>query len=188
MRLYSPLGERLYLNAHERGCFLQIANEQSEERKLFCLCLFYTGCRLSEARNLTASQLQQHEGIIAIRSLKKRNQNHIREIPVPKAYVRVLKSYAAKVDISIATPIWPISRITAWRWIKDVMNKAEINGKQATAKGLRHSFGVWASMNNIPPSLIQRWMGHARVETTLIYMQLMGEEERGMARRMWSQR
>jgi site-specific recombinase XerD len=33
---------------------------------------------------------------------------------------------------------------------------------------------------------IQRWMGHARLETTAIYASVLGEEERILARRTWN--
>ena len=35
-----------------------------------------------------------------------------------------------------------MSRPTAWRLIKRVMTRANIQGRQATGKGLRHGFGV----------------------------------------------
>jgi len=33
--------------------------------------------------------------------------------------------------------------------------------------------------------LIQRWMGHARLKTTAIYLQLGGAEERRFAQQLW---
>lgn len=56
----------------------------------------------------------------------------------------------------------------------------------APPKGLRHFFGVHCAFSNIPISLCQRWMGHADMRTTAIYYQIVGKEEREMAKRMWS--
>lgn len=60
-------------------------------------------------------------------------------------------------------------------------------GIHATPKGLRHGFGLHAIRSGVPLNLVQRWLGHARMETTAIYLQAMGREEREMAERMWSQ-
>lgn len=38
----------------------------------------------------------------------------------------------------------------------------------------------------IPLNIVQRWLGHARIETTAIYASAIGDEERNLARRAWS--
>jgi site-specific recombinase XerD len=50
---------------------------------------------------------------------------------------------------------------------------------------LRHGFGIHAIRSGVPVNLVQRWLGHARLETTMIYLQALGSEEREIARRMW---
>jgi integrase/recombinase XerD len=65
------------------------------------------------------------------------------------------------------------------------MADASIDGVHATPKGLRHSFGVIAFQANVPPHLVQRWLGHASLRTTAIYSDVMGHEERAFASRMW---
>jgi site-specific recombinase XerD len=50
---------------------------------------------------------------------------------------------------------------------------------------LRHAFGINAVRVGIPLNLIQRWMGHASMKTTAIYLDAIGDEEREIARRMW---
>jgi integrase len=49
------------------------------------------------------------------------------------------------------------------------MASAGINGTPAMPKGLRHGFGVKAFQSNVPPHLVQRWLGHASLRTTEIY-------------------
>ena len=58
-------------------------------------------------------------------------------------------------------------------------------GLHAMPKGLRHGFGLHAMRAGVPISLVQRWLGHARLETTSIYLQAIGVEERELAERMW---
>lgn len=82
--------------------------------------------------------------------------------------------------------IWRFSRTTAWRYVKQVMAVAGITGTPAMPKGLRHGFGVRAFQSNVPPHLVQRWLGHASLRTTGIYGDVLGPEERAFAIRMWS--
>ena len=63
---------------------------------------------------------------------------------------------------------------------------SRITGTPAMPKGLRHGFGVKAFQSNVPPHLVQRWLGHASLRTTAIYGDVIGPEERAFAARMWS--
>ena len=81
--------------------------------------------------------------------------------------------------------LWPWSRTTAWRRVKQLMAAAGITGACATPKGLRHAFGVTAFQTKVPPHLVQRWLGHASLRTTAIYGDVFGHEERLIAARMW---
>ena len=66
-----------------------------------------------------------------------------------------------------------------------MMNKAGISGPHATPKGLRHGFGIMAATETRNPRLVQKWLGHKYLETTTIYMDAVGAEERDLAARMW---
>jgi integrase len=65
------------------------------------------------------------------------------------------------------------------------MKSAMIEGEQATPKGLRHGFGIRAAEKTRNPRLVQKWLGHASLENTLIYMDAIGQEERKAALNMW---
>ena len=65
------------------------------------------------------------------------------------------------------------------------MLTAGIEGCQAVPKGLRHGFGVTNAESNVPMATTQKWLGHARLETTAIYQQVNGKEERAIASRVW---
>jgi len=95
--------------------------------------------------------------------------------------MQALKDLSAAPD----TPFWPWCRQTAWRRIKLVMEAAGIAEAQAMPKALRHGFGIANAEENVPPALTQRWMGHARLETTAIYQQAVDDEERSFAKRVW---
>lgn len=186
--LYSAHGQRKYLTADERARFIATASafERPELRSL-CLTLAWTGCRISEALALTARCIERDAGFIAITTLKRRSKIPIvREVPVPPFLIaelsKVYRHGLAKPD----TRLWSFSRGHAWSLIKRVMTEAGIGaGIHATPKGLRHGYGLHAIRCGVPLNLVQRWLGHASMTTTAIYLNAIGDEERGMAARMW---
>ncbi|QCI63952.1 tyrosine-type recombinase/integrase [Phreatobacter stygius] len=186
--LYTPRGLRKYLTADERARFLRAAwSCPRADLRALCLLLVHTGCRISEALALTAASIEPASGFIAVRSLKKRKRVIvIREVPAPPDLLRELATVHALDDGPKDRRLWPLSRSRAWSLVKQLMREAGIaEGPQATPKGLRHGFGVHAIQSGIPLNLVQRWLGHARMETTAIYLQVMGDEERQIAARMW---
>lgn len=78
--------------------------------------------------------------------------------------------------------------MTGYRHVRKVMERAGIEGPQATPKGLRHGFAVAALEAGVPMNLVQRWLGHTHWQTTAIYADFVGAEERGFAERLWSPR
>jgi len=76
-------------------------------------------------------------------------------------------------------------RTQALKHIKQVMAHAEISKVRATARALRHTFATHAIRHSIPLTMLQRWLGRASIETTAIYTQILGPEERKIAEKMW---
>ena len=194
MQLYDSQFRRLYINAHERRCFLKAAQKQTPLIRAFCLVLAYSGCRISEALALTAKSLQVDAGVIAFRTLKRRDKHVVREVPVPKNVLREVSNTLVPIQESDQTdqPIWQIDGVSvprqaAYRWIKAVMRDAGIKGKMASPKGLRHGFGIHAMLSGVQLNMLQKWMGHASIETTAIYANAIGKDERDIARRMWDE-
>lgn len=186
--LYTQTGLRKYLNAAERTRFIAAAKAfPRPEIGALCLTIAYTGCRISEALALTPASIDAESGFVAIRSLKKRKATIVvREVPVPTDLLNILTAEIFSCERT-TDRLWPLSRSRAWQLIKEVMRLAGISpGIHATPKGLRHGFGLHAVRSGVPLNLVQRWLGHARLETTAIYLQAMGIEEREFATRMWT--
>ena len=184
MRLYADDGQRLYVNATERDRIVEVAAALECPKRLFCMMLLNTGCRLSEATALRVRDIQVDEGVVSILSLKKRGRRLVREVPISPKFATEIADYIGTIS-SPNHRLWCISRSTGWRWVKAVMNDAGIAGLRASPKGLRHGFGVHCVMRGIPVFLIQKWLGHEKLETTQIYASVMGAEERVLARRLW---
>ena len=88
--------------------------------------------------------------------------------------IRRLQKKSAGSDV----PLWTMSRPTAYRLVKRVMNRAGIVGKQATGKGLRHGFGVAmvTAKKPLPLHVLSQLMGHTDTKTTEIYLQGVASE------------
>ncbi len=200
MRLFSPDGQRLYLTTAERERFLQAAKEEGPEDQMFCQMLHYTGCRPSEALELTPARILFVEQSVVFRSLKKRKtdsqgrikQPHYRSVPVPGILIEELDlvfnlRYLHKRRKRLKEPLWPMSRPTAYRLVKRVMDRAGIKGKQATGKGLRHGFGVAmvTAKKPLPLHVLSQLMGHSDSKTTEIYLQVVGSEKRQLVADAW---
>jgi site-specific recombinase XerD len=59
-------------------------------------------------------------------------------------------------------------------------------GSHRVPKGLRHGYAIHALNKGVQLNLVSKWMGHAKLETTAIYANAIGEEQQSIAARMWS--
>jgi integrase/recombinase XerD len=188
--LFSPTGARKYLSNPERKRFQTTVATLAPRQRLFCETLFWSGGRVSEILALVSDAIDLDNGSITLRTLKRRKHGVIRQIPIPRSIIRELEREFGIRNTQLASEnanyrLWPWSRTTAWRLIKKVMSAAGVLGAPASPKGLRHTFGVSAFQGNVPPHLVQRWLGHASLRTTTIYGDVSGREERQFATRMW---
>lgn len=185
--LFDAEGHRKYLTPKERRAFLRAAGRQSPEVETFARVLCETGCRLSEALGLTGDRIDAGAGLIVFESLKKRRSGVHRAVPVSEVLIaRLIEVHALKDGQLEDNQLWPWCRMTGYRRILDVMKVAHIIGLHATPKGLRHGFAIAALEKGVPLTLVQKWLGHASLSTTAIYLNAVGAEERKIASRLWS--
>lgn len=195
MSLYSAIGERKYLTAEERRRFLAALSVLPDPaERSFCEMIHWSGCRPSEALGLNANHIDLRQRLVIIRSLKKRGElkgRHFRPVPLPSKFVRRLdhvhniRQAQAQPDHGSAMALWNFGRTKGWRIIRTVMDEAGLTGVKSTARGLRHALGVHAAVKSVPESRLQSWLGHASRETTAIYIDASGPEDRAIAARMW---
>jgi len=82
--LFTLEGKRKYLTAEEQGRFIAAANAHGRaEVRTFCLTLAYTGCRISEALELTPERIDLSDKSITFRTLKQRNKIKYRSVTCP---------------------------------------------------------------------------------------------------------
>ncbi|MEM1102771.1 MAG: site-specific integrase [Pseudomonadota bacterium] len=195
MSLYTRQGERKYLTSAERKKFLDALHVIYEPtERTFCEMIHWTGCRPSEALALRPIHIDLTESLVILKSLKKRGQQkgrHYRPVPIPPDFThRLAETHGLtalqKVGNTESSPrLWSFGRTKGWKLIRRVMEAADLHGAKGCARGLRHALGVHAAICNIPESRLQSWLGHASLETTSIYLDAFGPEDRAIAERMW---
>jgi integrase len=180
--LFDQRGARKYLVSRERRAFVAAALMENERAATFCLTLALSGARISEVLSLTGEMIDFANRALIFRTLKQRGKVVFRAVPVP----RYLLSRLRRMGSGPGQRLWPWRRTTAWALIKSIMREARIAEPLCKPKSLRHGFAVEAGQRGVPLNIVQRWLGHARIETTAIYASALGPEERNLARRTWS--
>ena len=178
--LYDAQGARKYLTAEEWLRFIESAAGMSPRIHAFCALLAYSGCRVSEPLGLQQDHIERMTGRVRLRTLKRRKLVW-RHVPLPPELIALLLSLPVHED----GRLWHWVRQTAYEKVKRVMAQAGIEGIHACPKGLRHSFVLLANFEGIPDGLTQRWVGHAKIETTMVYGRAVGREEQHYAERIW---
>lgn len=189
LSLLDRTGHRKYLTSAERAAFARAALSAEPQVGAFCLTLTYTGARISEVLALTVDRIDVGNRAIVIETLKRREPGVFRAVPVPAALIEHLITvhsvqFAAKIS-GKSERLWTFSRPTAWKRVKEIMARANVPADIAKPKALRHAFGVEAVQQRIALNLVKKWLGHAKIESTAIYADPIGDEERALARFMW---
>ena len=190
-------GERKYLNKEERLAFFKATLLEEANIKYYCQLLYYTGCRLSEGLELTPDKFDYSQKGAVIRTLKQGKDKDDKPIiryrfnELPETYLHeiqgvynILKKQKSDKKKDKAQ-IWNFSDRSARTYVKQIMAKAGITGAKATPRGLRHSIGVMLAVNKVPINVIQTVLGHARIQNTMIYMQVVEEERRNLVSQVW---
>lgn len=188
--LFDNRGRRKYLVASERRAFMKAATAKGGAAGTFCAVLAFCGPRISEALALTPERIDSAAGAITFETLKRRKRGIMRSVPVPTELLAFLEHVhgieaLARDPVKSQSRLWSWSRTTAWRQVKGVMRDAGIPAYLCQPKALRHGFGASAASNLVVLTLIKKWLGHAKLETTEHYTQLIGREERLLANRTW---
>lgn len=181
--LFNIKRERKYLNQGERRQFYTIADARPrKDVRLFCLLLYYTGARISEIAELRYGSIDFANQSVTLRTLKRRRPDVFQQILLPDLLLQDLKGFV--VNLQDDDGLWRFSCRSASRYVKSIMLEAKITGARSSALGLRHGFAVHA-VRKVPITQVQKWLGHASLQTTAIYLNVSGTEERELARLLW---
>jgi integrase len=208
MRLFDPgTGDRLYMNENERERFIKAARAlDNRSHWLFCEMVHWTGCRISEALELTPRRIDTDAMTVRFRTLKKNKYTKngqlkapvYRDVPLSQELLLSLDLYfnirkARKTRRKINNYLWPnqadpkrpMDRSTGWRIIKRVLDVAGIDGPQATAKGFRHGYATSMIQAGMSIYELKDRLGHESASTTAIYAQVVGQEAHELQMQYW---
>lgn len=133
----------------------------------FCLFLYATGCRVSEA--IAAQKDDIDDGWLRIRFAKNQKQ---RLVPVAAKALNALNHYLTKRKEK-SSYLWvnykanPISRISAYKIVKSTLN--------ISPHFLRHSFASSLILGGADLRIVQELLGHSDINTTSIYTHIKQE-------------
>lgn len=134
------------------------------------------GLRISEAVGIEARDLQLdgERPTLRVRAGKGAKS---RLVPVHPELGAALRAALAFGSVRVGS-IVPVSRSTAWRWTKQAQRKAEELGlirsdRSIGTHTLRHSFARHCLANGVPINVVSRWLGHASLQTTLVYLEIL---------------
>ncbi|MCP3704543.1 MAG: tyrosine-type recombinase/integrase, partial [Alteromonas sp.] len=171
--LFTIDGKRKYLTRDEQDRFMVAASQLDRAQvRTLCLTIAFTGCRISEALALTIDRIDLSAKAITFRTLKQRDKERYRSVPCPDTLIDALELVHAIRKTQKAkgggkgVKLWTWGRTQATKHICSVMSAAEITGTHATPRGLRHGFGVRLATTTRNPRLVQKLLGHTKLENT----------------------
>ena len=140
---------------------------ETTEEKLIVWTLLDTGLRVSELCELTPQQMLWQQKSLRINGKggpygKKSKQ---RVVPVSKRIQTLLEHYFAIHER------WFVGPRQAQKIVKRVANRAQI-AQNVTPHILRHTFATLALQKGISLAAVQKILGHDRLTTTAIYLNL----------------
>jgi integrase/recombinase XerD len=153
---------------------------ETHDERLVIWTLLDTGLRVSELAGLTRNDLDWQNHRISVRGkggpYGSRSKRRI--IPLSSRVRSLLEGH-----LSLHETVGMTSR-TIQRIVKRVASRAAIS-RPVTPHVLRHTFSVTAIQKNISLPALQRLLGHDRLTTTEVYLNLSPEAVLEEFRRKW---
>jgi len=107
-----------------------------------------------------------------------------RTIPITADLSGKIAGYCMENGLKNHDRLFPISRVRAYEIIRRAGEKAGIDRDRCHPHVFRHGFAVNAVLSGVPPLVLRRWMGHARIDTTLVYTEVLAQDTREYIERM----
>ena len=153
------------LRAEEADALSQAC--ETTEEKLIVWTLLDTGLRVSELCSLTPQHIlwQQKAFRVQGKGGPHGKQSKLRVVPMSKLIQPLMEHYFAVHET------WFVGKRQVQKIVKRLANRAKI-AQDVTPHVLRHTFATLALQKNISLATIQKILGHDRLTTTAIYLNL----------------
>ena len=163
-----------YLDKHEVDALIKAAPHP--KAALLMLMQWRAGLRVSEALAVEVSDLKldSTQPTLTVRQGK---GGRSRLVPVHDQLSQAFSNAIAYGQVRRGRII-EVTRSTAWRWVKDATERAMdlgsiSEGRKIGTHTLRHSAARHWLSTGIPINVVSRWLGHASLQTTLVYLEIL---------------
>jgi integrase/recombinase XerD len=176
--------QRLSLDEEQR--LIQQAYKQRGERGLLIKTLFQTGARVSEFVNIKVEDFFFEETMILIAKAK---GGKSRYVPILPELAQELRTYLGNRTVGYLFEtnrhkLYSSRRIQ--QIVKEIAERAKIK-KRVYPHLLRHSIATTLLERGMPIDQIQKFLGHAKLETTQVYAESSTEMIRESYRKALSE-
>ena len=149
--------------------------------KLVMLLQWRAGLRVSEALDVRPEDLRL--GASPTLRVRQGKGGKARIVPIHPE----LQLALSWVPRRPGAPLVEAARGTVWRWVKEAQARAvalgvDLAGRRIGTHTLRHSYARHLLMNGVPINALSRWLGHANLSTTLVYLELVPDPAGSLAR------
>lgn len=179
----------VYLEEQELQKVLTYVEGRFRDRNLAIFLLMgYCGLRVGEVHRLNLSHFKKEKGSLEVLG-KGRKWN---EIPLPEMVVDVLvkvaeeriQPYSSKEEAFFVSQkgrrlsIRQIQKIAAQVFDAFKQDHPQMTDMRLSCHKLRHSFATMLLNNNVDIRVVKELLGHASIETTMIYTHINDEQKR----------
>jgi integrase/recombinase XerD len=193
----------VYVTADQARAVIDAA--QTTRDRLLLETLWQSGGRVSEVLRLRRCDLVPAEGAVRLVNLKqRRGRAPFKQVYVSPGLVAALLAYARDARTPETGHLFrsrqghggdpagkPLTRKQAWAVVTGCSRRAGVrvvgaDGRQRPATGLdfRHGAAVHQLRAGVPLSEVSQQLGHARLDTTQVYLRLTNRERRAYADRV----
>lgn len=163
-----------YLEVPEvEALMLQAPHAQA---RLAMLAQWRAGLRVSEALALEVQDMNFQGDHPTVRIIDGKGSK-ARLVPMHPELATALRTYLDYSSIRRGK-LFSATRSTAWRWVRSALARAiELHqipqGRSVGTHTLRHSAARHWLASGVPINHVSRWLGHASISTTLIYLEIL---------------
>ena len=172
-----------YLEPSEVQALIQAAPHA--DAQMLMMIQWRAGLRIAEALALEVGDLhlEADPPVLKVRQGKGRKD---RLVPIHGELQAALSNHIRYKRIT-AGPLVSVNTSTAWRWVKAALAGAQETGaipqgRRVATHALRHSAARHWLASGVPLNRVSVWLGHASLQTTLIYLQILPDPGDDMAR------
>lgn len=165
-----------YLNKDQVDALL--AHAPHRRCEILILLQWRAGLRVSEALGIRYADISFRPPTLRVRSGKNGKERIVPLHPELRSALR----WTPQARRHAATPLIGASRQSAWNWVKKSYEKAVAAndmpaGLNVGTHTLRHSFARHCIANGVKINQLQIWLGHAYLNTTLVYLALIPDPD-----------